>query len=904
MAEKQIVFGPNDEEIEFPANMSIQEIESVMQQQFGTQEADPEKIGRTSAFVKGINTGLLADMGGLAVDIMNNVPKIVVGAAKQLFPKTIFPKTFKEDVKDINVGTITELLGGTPDAIGGSRSIRKGLAATNLGYENLSDLAPSERPYAVAGEVIGQSLPIAAAPVRAAATLKQGETAKGIFAPIVQAAKETPKRFIGTEAGLTGLSAGGGATAEVLAPGDQTARMIGELVGPNLPTVTAVRFLPSALRQAKTAVKSAIPGDKFLKEEAAQVVQSNITDPEKVAVALDEPVSKTLTSGQLTGDPNLLAIENKLIESSQKVKGRAGEQIKLAYKDFNKKYNQIIETGDIDSIKEAARIKLDIVNKTLDDQVEQAKNLVESKASRTFATDLDRENINKKARQILLQANDDARKTETQLWNKIDKDIKITATDLEDTIKAEKNNLLAGQKLDNVFEAYLKKLDKNKELSVGELNKIRSRALEINRDLSFQGNFSKARPYKNLAQAALKDLEKVDGLANKSVETWGSLARKYSRRYNEVFQRPVVKNILQRGPKGAREELTFDAALAPKVKGKINLRDLREAAGIETGNFKKDKFISNNQSQKRASELELLQNDLLRILAGETSNFDNSINVNNLQRFIDRYEPALKEANLYDTLIDLNQGQRTASEIIKTTDKTKAAFAKNMTSKVLGGNINTITESILKSPTPTSALRELVKVTSNRGRQGLQYTIMQSLLKLGTVSRGNEFIISGTRLNQILNKPTETGRTLGETLVDTGALNKNQKNSLDELVNKSTTFENAVLNQSNLDDLLGAESPIFNLFQRVLGSNIGAAGAVGQVSGSPLVAAAAGSKATQAILGKMPRAKVQQILVEAMFNPELMQELLRKPITPKQVLQQKRQINAYLIAAGIPELEE
>ena len=896
MAEKQIVFGPNDEEIEFPANMSMQEIESVMQKQFGTQEADPEKIERTSSFVKGVNTNLLADMGGLAVDIMNNVPKIVVGAAKQLFPKTIFPKTYKEDIKDIQTKTLTEMLGGTPDAIGGSRSIRKGLAATNLGYENLSDLAPSERPYAVAGEVIGGSLPFFLAPLRAAAALKQGETAKGIFAPIVQAAKETPKRFIGVEAGLSGLSAGGAATAEVLAPGNPTARMIGELAGPNLPIVTAARYLPSALRQATTAVKSVIPGDKFLKSEAAQVVQSKVTDPEKVAVALDEPVSKTLTSGQLTGDPNLLAIENKLIESSQRVKGRAGEQIKSSYKDVNKKYNQIIETGDVDSIKEAAQIKLNIVNKTLDDQVEQAKNLVESKANRTFTTDLDRENINKRARQILLQANDDARKTETQLWNKIDKDIKITATNLEDTIKAQKNNLLEGQNLDNVFEAYLKKLDKNKELSVGELNKIRSRALEINRDLSFQGNFSKARPYKNLAQAALKDLEKVDGLANKSVETWGSLARKYSRRYNEVFQRPVVKNILQRGPKGAREELTFDAALAPKVKGKINLRDLREAAGLPVTNT--------SISSKRATEIESLQNDLLRILAGETSNFDNSINVNNLQRFINRYEPALKEANLYDTLTDLNQNQRAASELIKTTDKTKAAFAKNMTSKVLGGNINTIIENVLKSPTPTGALQELVKVTSNRGRQGLQYTIMQSLLKLGTVSRGNEFIISGTRLNQILNKPTETGISLGETLVNTGALNTNQKNNLDELVNKSTIFENAVINKSNLDDLLGAESAVFNLFQRVLGSNIGAAGAVGSVSGSPLVAAAAGSKATQAILGKMPRAKVQQILVEAMFNPELMQELLRKPITPKQVFQQRKQINAYLLAAGIPELEE
>jgi len=38
MAEKQIIFGPNNEEIEFPANMSMQEIERIMQEQFGGQE--------------------------------------------------------------------------------------------------------------------------------------------------------------------------------------------------------------------------------------------------------------------------------------------------------------------------------------------------------------------------------------------------------------------------------------------------------------------------------------------------------------------------------------------------------------------------------------------------------------------------------------------------------------------------------------------------------------------------------------------------------------------------------------------------------------------------------------------------------------------------------------------------
>jgi len=38
MAEKQIIFGPNNEEIEFPANMSMQEIERIMKEQFGGQK--------------------------------------------------------------------------------------------------------------------------------------------------------------------------------------------------------------------------------------------------------------------------------------------------------------------------------------------------------------------------------------------------------------------------------------------------------------------------------------------------------------------------------------------------------------------------------------------------------------------------------------------------------------------------------------------------------------------------------------------------------------------------------------------------------------------------------------------------------------------------------------------------
>jgi hypothetical protein len=54
------------------------------------------------------------------------------------------------------------------------------------------------------------------------------------------------------------------------------------------------------------------------------------------------------------------------------------------------------------------------------------------------------------------------------------------------------------------------------------------------------------------------------------------------------------------------------------------------------------------------------------------------------------------------------------------------------------------------------------------------------------------------------------------------------------------------------------------------------------------------------MVNKMPRAKVQSILVEAMFNPALMKKLLEKPTSIQEKILQAKQINAFLIQAGIP----
>lgn len=88
-------------------------------------------------------------------------------------------------------------------------------------------------------------------------------------------------------------------------------------------------------------------------------------------------------------------------------------------------------------------------------------------------------------------------------------------------------------------------------------------------------------------------------------------------------------------------------------------------------------------------------------------------------------------------------------------------------------------------------------------------------------------------------------------------------------------------NRGNVDDLLGTEDAVFDLLTRIGGANIGTAGAVGAQTGSSLIAASAGSKFLRNLLNKMPRTKVRDILVEAMYNPKLMQKLLEKPTSAK-----------------------
>ena len=93
---------------------------------------------------------------------------------------------------------------------------------------------------------------------------------------------------------------------------------------------------------------------------------------------------------------------------------------------------------------------------------------------------------------------------------------------------------------------------------------------------------------------------------------------------------------------------------------------------------------------------------------------------------------------------------------------------------------------------------------------------------------------------------------------------------------------------------------MFNLFNRLLGSNIGSLSAVGRTN--PLLAAGAGSQATQKLLEKIPRLKLSGVIAQAVKDPKFMAMLLQKTAkdstTPNFI-----RMRAYLVQNGLMESE-
>lgn len=874
------------------------------------RSSDLDKAG---AVAKGFNTGFLADTFGAPVDL-------------------------------VNAGLSAVGL-GTEAPFGGSESIRRLLAAGNMGYADEQDLPKDQRALArggrTAGQVTGMAAPVFGmagrlSPAQAATqvipnintTSKLGREALLMRDTLANAARSTA-RNPGQMAAIEGASAYGAGQARMIAedvaPGNEFVGAVSEGVGGLLSPLALARkpidkakqfadtFSPSGRERAASQKVSEIlreqnPGitDEQITGIADQLRKVKADDPGRTAqVTSDELARKTFT-----------AMDNKLIaDAGDEAKTAIKNQNKKTTEAFNRKIRQMQNSGNPEMVKEAARIRLDMFTKRMQTRVDNAESRVGEAVAKVLNKNSDDAvAASREARRIIDGELQKARQTETQLWSEVDKSVTIPNLGMgtikrTDKIKAE---MLPEEKLPAPIEAFVNRLRRNEKvgkdaepyfqrqsdlqptprpiekpspISAKDLFRARSRALEMAREAKAKMKFGEARRMNEIADAMLDDLMTV------SDET-ATLARDFSRKLNERFNTELIKGIREVEPELALEK---GMGVRSDTQRALNMQAMKRAT----------------ESSEAKDALAKLQKDFTQAGAARVIDpFTGKVKPGKLATFIKENPQTLREAGLLNDVNNMDEKVRLAGILQNTFQRGQAHIdKKSLVGKIIDkdgkkGGLRNVVNNAFESKFQAEAFRDLTNMVkrakSPEALEGLRHEVFDTLLSKATIKGGDlDGLISGKQLEELLSSKVGE-KTLRQNLLSSKLVTPEQLTNLAHIGRKARIFEEAATDPAKLNTIITTGDGVVNLLARVIGSKVGANSAVGQMmGGTTLIAQSAFSKMAQKTIEKVPALKVQGVLTKAMEDPKFMAMLLEMgPKAPKQV---NTRINAYLLQAGLLE---
>lgn len=783
-----------------------------------------------------------------------------------------------------------------PPLPGGSASIRSGMESVipNSTYESLQDLPRSERPIAAAGEVFGGGLPIVGGTLTAA---RMGAQGPGMVRQVMDMARRSPKRFAAVEAASLGGSAQGAALAELYFPGDSTVRLGAEVAGGFMnPLGLVLRAGGGAVQSTKDFVAGF--SQEGVKSKYATTLQKAMQDVGEDPVAVARALRKVdlpgveLTSGQKTGSPTLLALERRISKENavfgEKAKQRADESLEA----LREIADRLTATGDPNALKAAARARQEYHNALISARVSQAQ----QEAALTWAKigKKDPQLASRNAYESLHNALMDARKVEGDLHNAIPKNIPMRA---EDGFNAYQN-MLARLAREEPVPGDLKWVgefvDRAKDgIESGELLRVYSRLRAGARKARGTGDFDLASMFDEVATGVQRDIGNIPGEA-------ASRAREYSVSLNDAFTRSFAGDVLDVDKAGAlrvNPELMLDAAFGQgRSQADVRFRELAQAAGF-TGNQPELAFSAQIRGQSMVSE----QENFLRYAAGRLIDADGSVKPDRLATFLRENESVLNRfPELRGQLADAQSAQQAFQDAARLANVPRETIAKrNAFGRIFGfASPAEAVGGVLQSANPERHYFQLVRASKAKGiEDGLKAATLEHAMQQAQKGGGFSF----KAYNDTLTSPMSgaKGPSVLEVMERSGIMNRRDSVLTRRLMKRASDIEEALVTGRNLDQIIGNPDAVTDLVIRIVGSRLGAQGAAGAAAGASLVAAGAGSRFMQRLFNKIPNTRVMAIAEEAALNPKLAAALLERPTTVRQARNLEKQINAFLIQAGI-----
>jgi hypothetical protein len=807
----------------------------------------------------------------------------------------------------------------------GGKGIRKGLSevetpqGNTLTFNSVDDVDPSLRPYAVAGEVVGGSVPFSAMPNLAARLGYRLPPSKvgNFFNRIIDFAAKNPGTAATAETVASVGSGVGGGVAENFAPGEEGTRFAGEMAGGFLnPQRLIINSTSLGLQAARRAVESMTAAGK--QTAAGRIIQEIVAasgeDADVLARTLSDPAITGLTAAQGSGSPALIALESNLAKASGAFDAETAKRAQQGLDATKAAIDLLLRTGDPVAFREAAAMRSRYFGTLISTRLVEAENRATQAVGKiTKDNPGDMGAISKRAFESMDAALVEVRKAESELWLKVPTDVPAGTKNIVSKFDELKTQILPEESLPKIAEDFIARVREG-ATTTGELQLFRSRMLALAREAGAQGKHNDARIYGNLAETALDDIDGAFKGPNSGVlRAFGDdteaydAARAFSRELNEKFTQTFAGQAMASTSKGGDRippELMMRRAMAGgKEAAELRLREIEEATG-----FLSAQGLDTPEAGLNFTNMLDAQQRVVRLAAAQTIDPNTGrVSATRLARFIENNDAILKKfpevrADLVEAVSSENarRGMEQAAGLANRVIERRAAFAAVARTE----NPAKVVREAINGATPSSDIRALAKVARRGGpgaEAGFRASVMDYAFEAASKGDGS---IDFTKLKIAMFGEVAPGQSsLVQTLVQEGVFSRQDVKKLASFIKRAENIEKAARGGKGVDSFMKDADGLFDLVMRIAGARAGAAMASGS-GGASLIAASRGSSFVRKMFDKVPQAKVTSIIKEAALNPKLMAALLEKPVSQRDQIMLARQINGFLFQAGINLAED
>lgn len=784
---------------------------------------------------------------------------------------------------------------GAEEPVGGSKSVQRAFhkagAAPEPGKER-EELGKVGRITEEIGAAVGPAGAVSTA-------VRLGKEGGMILKPVFDFFRAKPLTAVTVEATSAAGAGTGAVIAEEVDPGNPITEMILQLVGGIVSSPTLIaELLPSVIAKFRQA-----GGILFTKEgakdTAAQIVQKSARDLEgtisKLKVDAKVTPGAKLTVGQETGDPGLLSLERSAMNKSEELKDGVAEAITQSNRVVTDELLALRGEVSPDALRVTLSKKVDYIIGLMKVRANQAIRSASDKLSK-LAPDLPREKANQIVRKELDDAYDAGRTQEGDLWKVVPKEVKTTIDGTRERfatiLKARDRRVDDPEDIPAFVRGWFKgKRGIKGDQTIGRVQSMRSRVLKEMRAERGKEvpNRNKVRILGEVADSLLDDMALAAG-------DEVALARAFSRDFNQRFTQGTVGDLLgfsKTGEPSTAAALTLERTIGkPRTAGGVAAEDIASATGVQvsptdTGfenvqaaarDFIADKFISKFPS------------GAVSATAGKRFLSENREVLAHHPELKADIEAAIKSQEVAERLI-ARQAQTTAR--LKNKNKTAAAV-------FLDAPVNREIKKVLAARNPQANMKSLVaraaKDETGQATKGLKAGVIDEVFAAGTKRGGRDLDLRETLDGEAMLRFLKTNK---RGIIDSGVFSPDEVKRLEQAIDTAVKAQRRALSGFPGQEILDESPDAFtDMVLSVVGANIGGASAVGQASGAPLVLAGRTASAARNFgrkwLSKIPAGKVREILNEAILNRELMLELLKKPKTIQQAIEQHKALRGFL----------